>query len=234
MTSTVSVKASDFVKTATASLEAASKDATVPVLNAIHVFRAGGDLILEATDRYMLVRARLEADDNMSSASFSPVLIDGKALKTAIQGLKAQKVPAECPVTLEVSETPDNGRPTWRLSVPYGWSTAGETAEGAYPKLGALIGGADHGAVESAGTFALAPEILAKVARMGKAADKYSSVKISPNANANKPVAFTIGENIAGMAMPIRSLESESGILTMPDWASVQPNEFARTELQAA
>lgn len=234
MTHSITVNAGELVKMATASLEAASKDATVPVLNGIHMFRSGGDLVMESTDRYILVRTRLEVDETHGSGSFNPTLIDGKALKAAIQGLKAQKLPKGSPVTLEVQDCEDGKRSTWRLSSPYGWSTSGEVAEGQFPKLGALIGGVDHGDIESAATFTLAPEMLARIARMGKASDRYASVKMSPNANANKPVAFTIGDHIAGMAMPIRSLEGSVDNLVVPSWASVQPSEFAGRELQAA
>lgn len=229
---TVTVKARDFVKAATAALECASKDATVPVLNTVHLIRDGGDLILESTDRYAVVRARVgilpdeESATPNSGGNFGSVLLSAPALKTAIQGIKSTK-PAEF-IQLCIELSTKDQETTWKLSILRDWSTSGTAVSGQYPKVSGILGGTHP--EEGAGVFGVSPDLVAKLSRISKLGDRRQALAISPNKDPRKPIRFTVGADIAGLVMPAR-LEApdldERGELYFPYWATLQPVEQA-------
>lgn len=187
---------------------AMSKDATVPVLDAVRIERTDDNTAtLLATDRYRVARVRIPArwtgegtGFQIAAADVKRLIADGKARIAADRRLTTR----DYLVTLEVGSDE-------RLSVsaqhPYdGTETTFTTlaAPGDYPRVGNLF---PDTLPQAEGMVALNPAFLADFAKVKDirpaTAKDAKGTPMVIHTNGAKPVLFTVGDWFTGLLMPV-------------------------------
>lgn len=205
---------------------AMSKDATVPVLDAVRIERTDDNTAtLLATDRYRVARVRIPArwtgegtGFQIAAADVKRLIADGKARIAADRRLTTH----DYLVTLEVGSDE-------RLSVsaqhPYDGTEASFTtlvSPGDYPRVERLF---PDTLPQSEGMVALNPAFLADFAKVkdirpATAKDaKGTPMVIHPNGA--KPVLVTVGDWFTGLLMPVIGTSGKPVVST----ADTLPND---------
>ena len=200
----------------------ASKDTALPVLCAVHFAVRGGELVLTATDRYVLAFAHVErrGDDTTwvhAPGSFLLSTADAKDLLAALK--RARGADRGGTHVVDIEHDVESGRVTFRME----WGQTERTyrtVEGNYPSvLGLFPATADKGHDSEWG---LAPKI-AKV--LGSLKDHRESrsnlqphLRFSPAPEPGKPLPFKLGGWLRGLVMPVRLNDSDDEL--KPAWVT--------------
>ena len=196
----------------------ASKDTMLPALCAVQFAVRGGELVLTATDRYVLAFAHVERREDETEVhapgSFLLSVADAKDLLAALKRTRGANRSGVHVVDIE--HDTDAGRVTFRME----WGQTERsyrTVEGNYPSvLGLFPANADKGHESEWG---LTPEI-AKV--LGSLKDHRVTpsfqphLRFSPAPEPAKPLPFKLGDWLRGLVMPVRLSDSDDEL--KPAW----------------
>lgn len=177
---------------------AASKDATLPILNAVALtVTDNGNLVAQATDRYMLARAAVTLNtDNITDLDglvAEPAIIPVSALAPLYAWLKPHtKAFHSYSFKVQVIDMPfPAGSRQLILTEPMGNTTHTVVLlDGDYPKIASLLHpwAAQDNAVDR---FAVNPDKLLAVTKMGKlGCARNTSMEVCVGTGYNKPVRF--------------------------------------------
>lgn len=198
----------------------ASDDATLPVLNAVRLRVAGESLIVDATDRYALLR---ETHPLAGPADPFDVVVPLPAIRQIRQLLAAARrqdgeTVAELAVVGEATvRRCDVDHTVPRLRVAAGTMAVEAAGQpGDYPNLDGLIDREDaHAAEHGPGRFdvLLAPRLLARLAKLRTAEDggnprarltQSTGQPAIPGYARMRPVHASLGDRVRVLVMPIR------------------------------
>lgn len=181
----------------------ASKDKTLPILNAVKFEAVDGGLRLTATDRYVIGVAFVadQSDAEPTSLSF---LLSVDNVKRVLDLVKpARTDPAAASVDITVS---DYGR---RVTFDTVWagSVTVDALEGDYPRIKALFPDTVPDQIGYAPSFGLDPKygaLLGKIKdhRGARAPKEYLALSLGELSS--KPIPFTFSDFLSGMVMPVR------------------------------
>lgn len=194
----IDVKMGDFEAGLRAVVPHAGKDATLPMLMAVNLQSVDGSFVAAATQRYTLGVYRFNAE---APEGFGFLVARDDAVR--LQKLAKDSVKVGVPVRLRVDGD--------MLTAAFpGSSVTVHRADGSFPAWPSLLSGAVAASKPGEGSFhAYNPSMLA----LFKAIDKRDYVRLYPSA-LNKPTLVTIGDQFAGIIMPIRDAD------TIPAWVS--------------
>lgn len=190
---TFTVPARMLALTLRAVLPHASTDKTLPILNSVRFRVTGGELMIDATDRYSIGRATLVATpgEDATNAGFVLPLDDAKrivaAYKTADQYVEATVTLDGVTVTVKTHDS----------------TIVATTVESEYPQIDRIVEGFTPA---EAGTFGATPKMLEKFAgrHIARDAREKSIPLVWEFAADNKPARVTFGEWFVALVMPTR------------------------------
>ena len=169
-----------------------SADSTLPTLCGVQVTLDGSNIVLEATDRFMLAVRELHLQDCYERQGSGSIVLPLPTVKK-IAGLSIR----EPGMPVAISVRPDN---SYRIAYPddtvvsYPAYLTGETN---FPRVRKLL------AEWKAGERAHYLFNTAFLARFAKAAPRHEHVKLTAGPQPTSPVKFEFGET-AGLIMPVR------------------------------
>lgn len=178
---------------------AASKDQTLPILNAVALTTTpGGRLIAQATDRYILARAVVPVSEedhrDLEALHAAPAIIPTAALAPLYAWLKPLTKLRFPNLTLNV-QIIDNPHPgsSWQMVLTSPLDSTTHTVvllDGDFPKISSLIQPwkAQDDAVDR---VSVAPDKLEKITKMGKlGCERNTAMEMVLGSAYNKPVRF--------------------------------------------
>lgn len=118
----------------------ASRDSTLPLLNAVHFFTRDGDVFVETTDRYrMLIRRVTFSMDDQEAPDGLDIVVAMSDVTTLIGLLKPTRGEPDSNVTIAVEEGPDSAHRVIKFDLQWGGSARFLEQGGEYPPLGKLV-----------------------------------------------------------------------------------------------
>lgn len=194
----------------------ASKDKTLPILNAVAMTVSdAGNLVVQSTDRFTLMVAAVapsgEHHSNVEALRAEPAVIPTAALSPLFAWLKPRKAfPASLALRVEVLPAGRHGQ-QMVVTDPTDETTHMITlVDGDYPKIGKLMREWKPQDL-AADRVALNPEYLERMAKAGKLGNgRNIPMEVCLGGTENKPVMFRgrDGELVwEGLMMPVRLAE---------------------------
>lgn len=211
---TVNIGAGDLLNLLGNTLLFASKDSTLPVLNAVQLHLDGDALTAYATDRYRLARARFQTRGVVSGDPLllPKMLMTRSVVDQFVKVLKGDKkgLNNNALLTAVIGKPSkfDGYRVTaWRLEYGNANVRTDQDLPGDYPKIAQLFPNVAPN--EPVGMFAFKPEFLAD---MGKVKDLANTgkgwnsepLRIVGNGSPSKPTSFYRFDWFEGLLMPVR------------------------------
>lgn len=196
---------------------AASTDATLPILNAVAITVTGaGNLVVQSTDRYMLVRALLENEGDpaqewdLGDLGSTPAVVSLGQCKTLLAWLKGLGRMGD-KISLKVSVYADRMTLTWCDGTSYPVLLT----DGDYPRIASLIEDKWPAEGEGVNCYGLNGANLDKLGKLGKLCGKHGNLLIrtadTTSDTYSKPVHFrgggdykSVAPKFDGLVMPVR------------------------------
>lgn len=194
----------------------AGKDDTLPILNTVAITAtAKGNVIAQSTDRYRLVRARIElAKDepvDVENITAKPALIELSEVKTLLTWLKPKVKALGSWGNLHIRlvwEFDEMSASKLEIISPDGSNYSTRLLDGEYPKIGSLL--PDSAPIDEHANYAsLNPSYLEAFAKIGKiGCERNTPMEIIMGKTPAKPIVFRgrdeDGIVFDGLQMPVR------------------------------
>ena len=198
----------------------ASKDTMLPVLCAVQFAVRGGELVLTATDRYMLAFAHVErrgdGTEVHAPGSFLLSVADAKDLLATLKRTRGADRGGVHVVDIE--HDTDEGRVTFRME----WGQTERTyrtVEGNYPNvLGLFPANADKGHDSEWGLDPKLVKVLGSLKDHRLSPSLQPHLRFSPALEPAKPLPFKLGGWLRGLIMPVRLNNSDDEL--KPAWVT--------------